>query len=170
MYISLYITYKHAHTTSHISLFCSHSFFPVLPLSCCLGVLYLNVSDDHSVNATTPLFRTLAPLLSTSSVHLTTHCISYEFYVLYSILLYNVAVLCYIAFHCLEEKQSCLSLFFSLLFSLFSVCLSLPLSLCLSLQSLCSRLASLCLQFFVLFFVFLHHFISLESPRHASDL
>lgn len=26
------------------------------------------------------------------------------------------------------------------------------------------------LQFFVLFFVFLHHFIPLESPRHASDL
>lgn len=52
-------------------------------------------------------------------LHLTTHCFTPEFCVLYSISLYNVAVLCYIACHCVEEKQSCL----------FPPCLSRSLSL-----------------------------------------
>lgn len=73
------------------------------------------------------LIRSLDPLLSTFPIHLTTHCISSESYVLYSILMYNVAVLCYIACHCLEEKQSCLSLSLCLCLSLFNTP-SIPLS------------------------------------------
>lgn len=57
-------------------------------------------------------------------LHLTTHCFTSEFCVLYSILSYNAAVLCYIACHRVEEKQSCL----------FSPSLSLLLSLLLSLE------------------------------------
>lgn len=155
MYISL-LTYKHAHTTSHIYLFCSH--FPVLPLSCCLGVFY-SVFNDHSVVATTP---PMTPLLSTSQTLFfpPTHCISYESSVLYSILLHNVAVLCYIACHCLEETQSCLSLsVFSLLSSLR---LSPPPPPLLSVSPLLSSsFSSLC---------FSTIFIPLESPRHATDL
>lgn len=104
------------------------------------------------------LIRTLDPLLSTFPIHLTTHCISYESYVLYSILLYNVAVLCYIACHCLEEKQSCLSLSIYIFLSLsVFVFLSLSLTLFLSLDLSVSSVSPLLSRF-------------LLSPSQASVL
>lgn len=186
MYISL-LTYKHAHTTSHIS---PPPLAPVLSLFCLSHAVLVFSSFDlmcpmiHSVNLPRPLYWVFSdPTRFHSCLQhlqpiLITRCIlSFGSYVLHSILLYNVAVLCYIALSLSGREAELPPLSFSLALSLFSSSSSASLFLSSSSSSFLLLLllsippfAPLCFQFSALFFVFLHHFIPLESPRHASNL
>lgn len=142
------------HILPHISLLLALSRSAFFILSWCFWLL--TVSDDHSVTATAPIVPPIhfLPTFSNSSddavlvldpMYCTVSCCT---------MWLSFATLPVIV---LEEKQSCLYFYLS-----FSIALSGS-----SLASLCLPLS---LQFSVLFFVLLHHFIPLESPRHASDL
>ena len=133
----------------------------------------LNVSNDHSVIATTPLVEPLDPLLPTFPTHLITHC--YQLWIL-CIVQYLVVQCGCPLLHCLSLswREAELPLSLSLYLSLsLSLSLSLPLALSLYLSCLASlslRLPSLSSVLRSLLCVPPPFFIPLESPRHASDL